>query len=306
MKNDSQNCDVMENKEMEALKKITNTWEFDNMSILTDTGFEKITSLHETIPYEIYQLILEDGKTLKCADNHIVFYIDMKEVFVKDLQIGDEICVIEGGILSKSKVTENVNLNYEEIMYDFELPNNTNHRYYTNGILSHNTAIVNGLAMRILEKKVSRILHGKRIVELDLSLIVSGTKYRGQFEERMKAIVEEIEQNSDVIVFIDELHTIVGAGNASNGLDASNMIKPALARGEMQIIGATTFDEYKKSIEKDAAMERRFQKIIVEEPSIEETKEILHQSKGIYEEHHGVKFDNEAIDAAVEYAGRYI
>ena len=168
------------------------------------------------------------------------------------------------------------------------------------------TAIVEGLAMRIIEKKVSRILHGRRIIALDLSLVVAGTKYRGQFEERMKAIVDEIEQNPDVIAFIDELHTIIGAGNSAGSLDASNMIKPALARGLMQVIGATTIDEYKKSIEKDGAMERRFQKVMVEEPSLEETREILHQAKASYEEHHGVKFEDDAIDSAVDYADRYV
>jgi len=168
------------------------------------------------------------------------------------------------------------------------------------------TAIVEGLAMRIVEKRVSRILHGKRIIALDLSLVVAGTKYRGQFEERMKAIVDEIEQNPDVMVFIDEFHTIIGAGNSAGSLDASNMIKPALARGLMQIIGATTIDEYKKSIEKDGAMERRFQKVMVEEPSLDETKEIIHQAKAGYEEHHGVKFEDDAINSAVEYADRYI
>ncbi len=168
------------------------------------------------------------------------------------------------------------------------------------------TAIAEGLAMKIFEKNVSRVLHGKRIVSLDLSLVVAGTKYRGQFEERMKAIIDEIEQNEEVIVFIDELHTIIGAGNAAGSLDASNMIKPALARGLMQVIGATTIDEYKKTIEKDGAMERRFQKVMVEEPSIEQTKEIIHRSKKSYEDFHGVTFEDSAIDSAVEMADRYI
>lgn len=168
------------------------------------------------------------------------------------------------------------------------------------------TAIAEGLAMKIFEKNVSRVLHGKRIISLDLSLVVAGTKYRGQFEERMKAIIDEIEQNEEVIVFIDELHTIIGAGNAAGSLDASNMIKPALARGLMQVIGATTIDEYKKTIEKDGAMERRFQKVMVEEPSIEQTKEIIHRSKKSYEDFHGVVFEDSAIDSAVEMADRYI
>ena len=168
------------------------------------------------------------------------------------------------------------------------------------------SSIVEGLARKIIEKKVSVVLHNKRIVTLDLSLIIAGTKYRGQFEERMKAIMEEIEDNPEVILFIDELHTIIGAGNSVGALDVSNMIKPALARGMMQIIGATTIDEYKKSIEKDGAMERRFQKVLVEEPSKEETIEILRQIKGIYEDYHSVAYSDDAIAAAVDYSDRYI
>lgn len=168
------------------------------------------------------------------------------------------------------------------------------------------TAIAEGLAIKIVKKNVSRILHGKRIVSLDLSLVVAGTKYRGQFEERMKAIIEEIEQNPDVIIFMDELHTIIGAGNAAGSMDASNMIKPALARGTFQMVGATTISEYKNSIEKDGAMERRFQKVMVDEPSVEQTKEIIHQAAEMYEDFHGVKFQEGAIDSAVELADRYI
>ncbi len=168
------------------------------------------------------------------------------------------------------------------------------------------TAIVESLANKIVDKKVSVVLHDKRIVSLDISLIVAGTKYRGQFEERMKAIMDEIENNPNIILFIDELHTIIGAGNSAGSLDVSNIIKPALARGTMQIIGATTIEEYKKSIEKDGAMERRFQKVMIEEPSIEETKTILNNIKGIYEDFHNVTFDAEAITSAVDYSVRYI
>lgn len=168
------------------------------------------------------------------------------------------------------------------------------------------TTIAEGLAKKIIEKKTSIVLHGKRVVTLDLSMIVAGTKYRGQFEERMKAIMEEIEMNPDVILFIDELHTIIGAGNSVGALDVSNMIKPALARGLMQVIGATTIDEYKKSIEKDGAMERRFQKVLVVEPSKDETKEIIKQIKNIYEDFHNVIYSDEAIDAAVDFADRFI
>jgi ATP-dependent Clp protease ATP-binding subunit ClpC len=168
------------------------------------------------------------------------------------------------------------------------------------------TAIVEGLALRIVARNVPRALFDKRIVSLDLGAMVAGTKYRGQFEERMKAVMSELEKTRDVILFIDELHTIVGAGGASGSLDASNMFKPALSRGEIQCIGATTLDEYRQFIEKDGALERRFQKIIVEQTSYEETLEILKSIKFKYEEHHHVKFTNKAIEACARYAERYI
>ncbi len=168
------------------------------------------------------------------------------------------------------------------------------------------TAIAEGLALRIVQKKVSRVLHNKRIVALDMGSIVAGTKYRGQFEERMKAIMTELEKAEDVILFIDELHTIVGAGGASGSLDASNMFKPALARGELQCIGATTLDEYRMYIEKDGALERRFQKVMVEATTAEETLEILHSVKDRYEKHHHVIFTDEAIDSIIKLSERYI
>ncbi|HEY9187586.1 MAG TPA: ATP-dependent Clp protease ATP-binding subunit [Ignavibacteria bacterium] len=168
------------------------------------------------------------------------------------------------------------------------------------------TAIAEGLALRIVQKKVSRILHDKRVVTLDLAAIVAGTKYRGQFEERMKAILNELEKSRDVILFIDELHTIVGAGGASGSLDASNMFKPALARGDLQCIGATTLDEYRQYIEKDGALDRRFQKIMVDPTSVEETIQILTNIKSKYEEHHGVRYTERAIIDAVRLSDRYI
>ncbi len=168
------------------------------------------------------------------------------------------------------------------------------------------SAIAEGLALRIVNKKVSRILYNKRVVTLDLASLVAGTKYRGQFEERMKAVMNELEKNDDVILFIDEIHTIVGAGGATGSLDASNMFKPALARGEIQCIGATTLDEYRQYIEKDGALERRFQKVIVEPTSVEETVEILHNIKGKYEDHHNVSYTDEAIDACVKLTNRYM
>ncbi|GGP03533.1 ATP-dependent Clp protease ClpC [Cloacibacterium rupense] len=168
------------------------------------------------------------------------------------------------------------------------------------------SAIAEGLALRIHQKKVSRVLYGKRVITLDLASLVAGTKYRGQFEERMKAIMTELEKNRDVILFIDELHTIVGAGSSTGSLDASNMFKPALARGEIQCIGATTLDEYRQYIEKDGALERRFQKVMVEPTSIEETILILNQIKDKYEDHHNVTYTDEAIAACVNLTSRYI
>ena len=168
------------------------------------------------------------------------------------------------------------------------------------------TAIAEGLATRIIERKVSRVLYDKRVIALDLAALVAGTKYRGQFEERMKAVMSELEKTDNVILFIDELHTIVGAGGASGSLDASNMLKPALARGEVQAIGATTLNEYRQYIEKDGALERRFQKIMVDPTTIDETLEILNQIKGKYEKHHSVRYEPDAIDACVKLTDRYV
>lgn len=168
------------------------------------------------------------------------------------------------------------------------------------------SAIAEGLALRIIKRKVSRVLFGKRVVTLDLASLVAGTKYRGQFEERMKAVMNELEKSPDVILFIDEIHTIVGAGGASGSMDASNMFKPALARGEVQCIGATTLDEYRQYIEKDGALERRFQKVMVDPTSPEETIEILNNIKEKYEEHHNVNYTDEAIEACVTLTNRYM
>jgi len=168
------------------------------------------------------------------------------------------------------------------------------------------SAIVEGLALRIVQRKVSRVLFGKRVVSLDMASLVAGTKYRGQFEERIKAILNELAKNKDVILFIDELHTIVGAGNAAGSMDAANLLKPALARGEIQCIGATTLDEYRVNIEKDGALERRFQKIMVEPTSPEETRQILENIKDKYESHHNVVYTQAALDACVKLTGRYI
>ena len=168
------------------------------------------------------------------------------------------------------------------------------------------SAIAEGLALRIVEKRVSRALFGKRIVSLDMTAVVAGTKYRGQFEERIRAILTEVKKHPDVILFIDEIHTIVGAGSAAGSMDAANMLKPALARGEIQCIGATTLDEYRKNIEKDGALERRFQKVLVEPTSSEETLQILRNIKDKYEEHHNVTYTDEALEACVRLTDRYV
>ncbi|MCA6456834.1 MAG: ATP-dependent Clp protease ATP-binding subunit [Chitinophagaceae bacterium] len=168
------------------------------------------------------------------------------------------------------------------------------------------TAIVEGLALRIVQRKVSRVLFDKRVISLDLAALVAGTKYRGQFEERMKAIMNELEKNRDVILFIDEIHTIVGSGGASGSLDASNIFKPALARGELQCIGASTLDEYRMYIEKDGALDRRFQKVLIEPPSVEETIQILNNIKSKYEDFHNVTYGDDAIDACVKLSDRYM
>ena len=168
------------------------------------------------------------------------------------------------------------------------------------------SAIVEGLALRIIEKKVSRVLFDKRVIMLDMAGVVAGTKYRGQFEERIRSIINELQKNPNVILFIDEIHTIVGAGAAAGTMDAANMLKPALARGEIQCIGATTLDEYRKSIEKDGALERRFQKVLVEPTTAEETLQILRNIKDKYEDHHNVLYTDEALEACVKLTGRYI
>ena len=168
------------------------------------------------------------------------------------------------------------------------------------------TAIVEGLAQKIIAGDVPEILKDKRLIILDLALMVAGTKYRGQFEERIKAVMDEIKRSEDVIIFIDELHTLVGAGGAEGAIDASNILKPALSRGEIQCIGATTLTEFRKHIEKDAALERRFQTIMVEPPSVDETIEILKGLRDRYEAHHRVKFTDEALEAAAKLSDRYI
>lgn len=294
-------------KAFNSLKKINETISLENYSILTDSGFEKAINLHKTVPYTVWILKVSSGNILRCADNHIVFKDGFREVFVKDLCIGDEIIVNNQGVENILETVESIKMTDDvEEMYDFELAEDSNHRYYTNDILSHNTAIVEGLAIRIFNKQVDRWLFNKRIIELNITSVVSGTKYRGEFEQRMEEIVKEVQKNSDIILFIDELHNVIGAGGASGSMDAANIIKPALARGEMRCIGATTNDEYKKVIENDSALERRFQKVYIKVPSKDETMQILKQIRNKYEDYHGVIFSDEILEKCVELSDRYI
>jgi ATP-dependent Clp protease ATP-binding subunit ClpC len=168
------------------------------------------------------------------------------------------------------------------------------------------TAIVEGLAQKIFEKSIPQVLENKRVINLDMASMVAGTKYRGQFEERLKALMVELQKNENIIIFIDELHTIVGAGGSEGSLDASNIFKPALSRGELQCIGATTLDEYRKYIEKDGALARRFQTIMVDPPNVNETIQILSGLRHKYEDHHKVTYSERAIESAVKFSERYI
>ena len=221
----------------------------------------------------------------------------------KNLKTGDRI-ISKTGYETVSNITETESGQ----TFDMEVLH-TNHRYWSDRLSSHNTgksSVAEGLALRIVQRKVSRILFNKRIVMLDLASMVAGTKYRGQFEERIKAVMTEVEKDPNVILFIDEIHTMIGAGGSSGSLDASNMFKPALAKGEIQIIGATTLDEYRKHIEKDGALERRFQKVTVEPATVEETLQILNNIKDKYESHHNVIYTPEAIKSCVDLTNRYM
>lgn len=281
--------------------------------IETDTGFSNLGSLIKKKNKHSYKITLDNGFFLEASEDHylVVNFEDNRVVSLDNekwvplgvLGVGDKVKTIDGfkTIISKEYLGVNDT-------YDFEVKD-TNHRYLSNGIVSHNTgktAIVEGLALKIVQKKCPRILFGKRIVALDMAALVAGTKYRGQFEERLKGIMQELEKTTDVIVFIDEIHTMMGAGNASGSLDASNILKPALARGEIQCIGATTLDEFRENIEKDGALTRRFQKVTINPPSLEDTLIILNNIKDRYEDHHKVKYTQEAIEACAKLADRYI
>jgi len=289
--------------------------------IKTPDGFKPVGDLYFKIKKNIFLIELNTGEELIASEDHLVetetkFFNDNHEIFdrieildgstfirLKNLKVNDFVKTNNGlGVLVRKELMGVTNT------YDLEVLDDK-HTYLTNGIVSHNTgktAIVEGLAVKIIERKCARILFDKRIVSLDLASLVAGTKYRGQFEERMKSIMQELEKVDDVILFIDEIHTMVGAGNASGSLDASNILKPALARGEIQCIGATTLDEYRENIEKDGALARRFQMVLVEPPSKEETLVILNNIKNKYEDHHKVNYTNEAVEACVKLADRYI
>jgi len=288
--------------------------------IQTPNGFQKIGDVYKKLNKEIYDLTLVNGEKLTGSSDHLVL-VDTTRNTEDDLN--DNVEILDNNTWIRLKNIKNTDwvittngpvqvdtcvfINTEDT-YDLEVLTDE-HSYISNNIVSHNTgktAIAEGLALRIVQKKVSRILFNKRVVMLDLASMVSGTKYRGQFEERIKALMTEMEKNPDVILFIDEIHTMIGAGGASGSMDASNMFKPALARGEIQIIGATTLEEYRKHIEKDGALERRFQKVVVEPATAEETIEIIGNIKDKYESHHNVIYTPEAIKACVDLTNRYM
>ncbi len=287
--------------------------------ILTPDGFKSIGNLYQKKNKQMYRVLINDLELIGSSDHLVKIYtVDMEELDLNpNIEILDDNTWIRLGNLSMGDmiVTEDGNFKPTVIeklgigtTYDLEVLTHT-HEYYSNGIVSHNTgksAIAEGLAQKITQRKCSRILFNKRIVTLDIASMVAGTKYRGQFEERIKALMSELEKNPDIIMFIDEIHTIIGAGGASGSLDASNMFKPALARGEIQIIGATTIDEFRRYIEKDGALERRFQKVMVEPATEEETLQILENIKDKYESHHNVKYTPEAIKSCVDLTSRYM
>lgn len=284
--------------------------------IKTPSGYKLIGNLYEKLNKNCVKIVLSNGFELSGSDTHLV-EVDKNSLNPTTIFENGSYWVSLGNITEGELVwCENNELvevvSYEEIgvhtTYDLEVLDGER-KYISNGIVSHNcgkTAIVEGLAIKIYNGDCPRNLQDKRIVSLDMTSIVAGTKYRGQFEERMKVIIEELQNSPNIIVFIDEIHTIIGAGNSSGSLDASNIFKPALARGEIQCVGATTLDEYRKNFEKDGALERRFQKVIVDPASKEETFEILKNAKEKYETFHKVKYTDEVLSLCVDLADRYI
>lgn len=284
--------------------------------INTPDGYKPIGNLYKKKNRNCIKIILENGMELIGSDKHLVEVT--KDSYNPNVQVENNLFWLSLGDITEGELVwcENGELSKVEsytdmgILDTFDLEVlHSNSRYISNGIVSHNcgkTAIVEGLAIKIFNGDCPRNLQDKRIVTLDMASIVAGTKYRGQFEERMKVIIDELQSNSDIIVFIDEIHTIIGAGNSSGSLDASNIFKPALARGEIQCVGATTLDEYRKNFEKDGALERRFQKVIVDPASKEETLEILKNAKEKYENFHKVRYSDEVLSLCVDLADRYI
>ena len=284
--------------------------------IKTPSGYKLIGNLYKKTNKECIKITLSNGMELSGSIDHLVEV--SKSTLNPTVVIENDALWVSLGNITEGEFiyTEDNELveivKYEEIgvhnTYDLEVLD-TERKYISNGIVSHNcgkTAIVEGLAIKILNGECPRNLMDKRIVSLDMTSIVAGTKYRGQFEERMKVIIEELQANPDIIVFIDEIHTIVGAGNTSGTMDASNIFKPALARGEIQCVGATTLDEYRKNFEKDGALERRFQKVILDSTTKEQTLEILKNAKERYENYHKVIYNDEILITCVELADRYI
>lgn len=284
--------------------------------IKTPSGYKLIGNLYEKLNKDCIKIILSNGLELSGSDTHLV-EVDKNSLNPTTIFENGSYWVSLGNITEGELVwCENNELvqvvSYEEIgvhtTYDLEVLDGER-KYISNGVVSHNcgkTAIAEGLAIKIFNGDCPRNLMDKRILSLDMTSIVAGTKYRGQFEERMKVIIEELQNAPSIIIFIDEIHTIVGAGNSSGSMDASNIFKPALARGEIQCIGATTLDEYRKNFEKDGALERRFQKVIVDSATKEETIQILQHSKERYENYHKVKYSDEILSLCVDLAERYI
>jgi len=284
--------------------------------IKTPSGYKLIGNLYEKHNKNCFEIKLSNGLSLSGSEDHLVevdlkntnenkeFHNDAHWVRLKNLNIGDFVYCEDNNIY---EVIEKTNIGIHNT-FDLEVLDNER-KYISNGVVSHNcgkTAIVEGLAKKIFDGDCPQNLSGKRIVSLDMTSIIAGTKYRGQFEERMKVIMEELYANPDIIIFIDEIHTMIGAGNTSGSMDASNIFKPALSRGELQCIGATTLEEYRKNIEKDGALERRFQKVMVDPSTKEETLQILTNVKDRYEDHHKVSYSEDILKLCVELADRYI
>ena len=284
--------------------------------IKTPSGFKILGNLYQKSNKQCIKITLSNGIELSGSEEH---FVEVPENSINPtVQFENNSYWVALGNITEGELVwcENNELfevvKYEEIgihnTYDLEVLDDER-KYISNGVVSHNcgkTAIIEGLAIKIQNGDCPRNLMDKKIVSLDMTSIVAGTKYRGQFEERMKVIIEELQSNPNIIVFIDEIHTIVGAGNTSGSLDASNIFKPALARGEIQCVGATTLDEYRKNFEKDGALERRFQKVIVDAATKEETLQILQNAKEKYESYHNVYYTDEILKLCVELAERYI